>query len=307
MDKAEQEAWNARVEAIIAEGEDASDFPVVWRGRVGAHVAEVVYEQFDSSHANPREGDQLGTMVCWHPDYILGDEQIRNMDGRGAVETAHEHSGRFRSIGMLARYCRIALNAPVVIPLYLYDHSGISMSAGPGLVLGETPKGGYDEFGSPRGWDTTLVGVIYTTPERIRELCGEPREDGQTFYCPSDWNGTPEAWIEQQLKIEVELYDRYLRGEVYGYRVMAFETPEAAEEGDTDEAEDVDSCWGYLPEVEVSDAVGLRMRGKDELHYVKFEAVDAACRYDDDRVEAAKNEAAERERAEQHGIPTVQA
>jgi hypothetical protein len=239
-------------------------------------------------------------MVCWHPDYYLGDEQIRNMDGRGAVKDAHEHSGRFRSIGMLARYCRIALDAPVVIPLYLYDHSGISMSAGAGLVMGETPSGGYDEFGSPRGWDTTLVGVIYTTPERIRELCGEPRREGDRFYCPPDWKGTCEAWIESQLKIEVALYDSYLRGEVYGYRVLLMDEPEDPDDDpDLDDAEHVDSCWGYLPDV--------TERGDRELHYIQFEAVDAALRYEDDRIEAEKNEAVEAERAANMDIATVSA
>ena len=164
--------------------------------------------------------------------------------------------------------------------------------------MGETPSGGYDEFGSPRGWDTTLVGVIYTTPERIAELCGGPRKDGHAFYCPDDWTGTPEAWIADQLKTEVALYDAYLRGEVYGWRVLLPDPPEDEEdELDLRDAEHVDSCWGYLPDVGA--------RHDESLHYIQFEAVDAALTAEDNRIEAEKNEAVERERAANMDIATV--
>jgi len=103
-------------EAPLADG-DVDDYPVVWRQDAEGLRAEVCYEQHAGEIGNPREGDQLGTMVCWHPDYVLGDEQITTVDGRGAVKNAHAHANRFRSIGMLARWARIAEQAPVVIPL----------------------------------------------------------------------------------------------------------------------------------------------------------------------------------------------
>jgi hypothetical protein len=245
-------------ETPLADG-DTDDFPVVWRQDAEGLRAEIRQEQDGCEFANPRDMDQLGTMVCWHPDYVLGDEQITNGDGgRGAVTNAHAHAGRFRSIGMLARWAQIAEQAPVVIPLYLYDHSGISMTAGHNAVgMGDTASGGTDEFGQARGWDTTCVGIIYTTPARILELCGGPRpeqiERGERFYCPDDWTGTPESWLEEQLENEVKSYDAYLRGDVFYWCVEDIETEDI-----------IESCAGYLPDVSADYS--------HQLDYVKEEA-----------------------------------
>lgn len=210
-------------------------------------TVELHYDEM-SEHANPREGDQLGTMVCWHPGYTLGDFQLRGGDGRGSVDAIFEtEKGRsdFSSIGTLARYCRTALGAVAVLPLYLLDHSGLSMSAGGNYVgRGDTACGGRDEFGNARGWDTTLVGVIFTTPERVAELCGS------ADYAPADWAGTPAEWVTKQLEQEVDLYSAWLGGEVYGYTI---------EDADGDEA---GSCWGFLPDVSA----------RDGLEYVREEA-----------------------------------
>jgi hypothetical protein len=46
------------------------------------------------------------------------------------------------------------------------------------------------------------------------------------------------------MKGEIETYDNYLRGEVYGYRVFEQEVCSA---GHTHENE-LDSCWGYYSE-----------------------------------------------------------
>ena len=226
----------------------------------------------DSSLFNPRsDGDcHLGTMVCWHPDYMLGDFQLRNPDGRGAVDNVFETArGRtsFSSLEQVERYLRLALGAVCVVPLYLFDHSGISMSAGSNYVgMGDTASGGRDAWGNARGWDTTMVGFIYTTAERIRELCGEPQVATDPFYAPRLWpaDGTGSGenwpagrsaveWIESQLRAEVKVYDSYLRGEVYYWVV------------ETADGDVLESCGGYFP-----DGSG------DGLEYVRQEARETA-------------------------------
>lgn len=263
---------------------DCYEWPVVWKQELEGLRAELRYEEYNAEFADPRDADNLGIMVCWHPDYILGDEQIKNYDGRGAVKNQHDHSGRFRSIGALARWARTMEQAPVVLPLYLLDHSGISISAGSNAVgRGDTASGGRDEFGNARGWDTTLCGVIYTTPARILELCGEPQIETDRFYCPRTWpedgrsgpnwpaDRTAEQWLAKQLADEVQLYDRYLQGEVFYYCVEEIET------GDI-----LDSCGGYLPDVgEPHDK---------ELDYPKSEARDMLASH----VEERRKERAER-------------
>lgn len=282
---------NGERDATLSDG-DTGEYPVVWRETRDGITAEVVAEQYVDENFDPRGADNLGIMVCWHPDYYLGDEQIRDGDGRGAVKTEHKHSSRIRSMGTLARWATLIERAPCVLPLYLYDHSGISMSAGSGLIVGETPSGGYDEFGSPRGWDTTLCGIIYTTPERIAELCGDPR------YKPDGFDGTHEEWIATQLRQDVAIYDRYLRGEVYYWRVAEY----AIEDGEPDYEEEVETfegCGGYLPNVSAPFAA--------ELDYVKQEARESRDATIEARKTANETERVERERAARMDVATVQA
>jgi hypothetical protein len=51
---------------------------------------------------------------------------------------------------------------------------------------------------------------------------------------------------EVLLKGEVETYDQYLTGDVYGYRVFKVETCSQGHEHE----EELDSCWGYYGEEE---------------------------------------------------------
>lgn len=259
---------------------DTNDFPVVWREEMEGLTAEIRADR-DTNGANPRDYDNLGEMLCWHPDYYLGDKQFKDGDGRGATRTPYEHSD-FGSIGDLAAKL-VAEGAVCVLPLYLFDHSGISISAGGNYVgRGDTASGGHDDFGNARGWDTTLCGVIYTTRERVKELCGE--EKGEALYCPPDWQGTPADWVASQLKNEVELYDRYLKGEVYYYIVK------------DGEGEDLDSCYGYLPDVSVPYA--------EELDYLRGEAHDALVAAVEEQREKAARERDEAARAANMDVAT---
>jgi len=186
--------------------------------------AEIHYDEWGSEGANPRGYDNLGTMVCWHPDYILGDFQIKDGGGYGAVEAIYETDrGRsdFKSMRHLYRYVRLLAAGGVVLPLYLYDHSGISMRAGSPSPF-DNPTIRRDHHGHGLGWDTSMVGYIYTTEDRIRELCG----DGAEYREP--------AWIANALEEEVEEYDLYLTGQVYYWLVRD-------PDGDV-----VESCGGYL-------------------------------------------------------------
>lgn len=224
-----------------------------------AGLTVVIGMEEDAEFADPRDNDNISTMVCWHPDYALGDEQLTTEEGRGAVKRDHHGSastlfqterGRtdFRDMRVVERYLRFARGAVAILPLYLLDHSGISMSAGSNTVgRGDTACGGSDAWGNPRGWDTTMVGFVYTTAERIEELCGGPRE-GDEFYCPSDWKGTPREWIVEQLRNDVREYDAWLRGSVYWYDVK-----------DAD-GKTVESCGGYI------------VASEEDMKYLRSEA-----------------------------------
>lgn len=99
----------------------------------------------DEDPMNPRvENDNLGTMVCFHPNYVLGDpSKGRNAHGF-TKESLLEHIQR---------------DDVVKLPLYLYDHSGLAMSTG--------------RFaGDAAGWDTSLVGFIFLSLEKARKELG---------------------------------------------------------------------------------------------------------------------------------------
>lgn len=142
----------------------------------------------DDCSLNPRvDYDNLGTMYCFHRRYDLGDKHDLSQE---EVQTM-VNSGDY-----------------IALPLYLYDHSGITMNT--------------TGFSCP--WDSGCVGVIMVEKKKIREEYGWKRITKER-----------QAQIEKYLKGEVETYDNYLTGNVYGYRVK--------KEGEEIET---DSCWGFF-------------------------------------------------------------
>lgn len=126
---------------------------------------------------SPREDDNLGTMVCWHRDYDLGDK--------------HE----FATPADFEEWLKD--NPSVVLPLYLYDHGGLRIKVG--SFQGLLPQG-HAEF------DTMQVGYIYCTHDRICEEHG-------IGEVSEEWAEKFRGYLEG----EVKEYDQYLSGDVYGF------------------------------------------------------------------------------------------
>jgi len=143
---------------------------------------------------NPRgEFDHVGVMVCWHRRYDLGD--------------AHT----FTDADEFAAYLQEEGRGAVVLPLYLYDHSGISISTR--SFVGRAHQA---------AWDSGQVGWIFCTRERAIQEWGKTRMTARVRRL-----------AEACLRAEVEEYDQYIRGEVCGYRLI---DPDGG---------DIDSCWGF--------------------------------------------------------------
>lgn len=128
---------------------------------------------------SPRWGAEMGTMVCAHPNYTLGDE------GTPLVE---ETKARLKNDGLRDTLVWLAdeHGVKIVLPLYLYDHGGITMRPGTNLMANEPLE--------RTDWDTSLVGIIFAAGDAV-----------------TDWLGDVETW----LAAEVSEYARYLEGEVY--------------------------------------------------------------------------------------------
>ena len=71
----------------------------------------------DEKPMDPRNWEQLGIMVCFHEKYNLGNDH--NID-----------SSNFNSWEDIKLYLRKRERVIEILPLYLYDHSGITISTG---------------------------------------------------------------------------------------------------------------------------------------------------------------------------------
>ena len=174
----------------------------------GEYTIEVSHDDMAES---PREWDNLGTMICWHSRYNLGD--YRENDYRDPDHFFHAISGLYEDEysdyldDEQIQKCReAAYHKNIILPLFLYDHSGITMST--------------SGFSCP--WDSGQVGYIYISLERVRKEYGWKRITKKR-----------REQIEKYLTGEVETYDHYLTGSVYGYNIER-------------DGEHVDSCWGYF-------------------------------------------------------------
>jgi hypothetical protein len=143
----------------------------------------------DSYPEDPRTMcDYQGTMYCEHKRYSLGDKGAQAPD----------------------------LEECIWLPLYLYDHSGITMRAAP--------------FSCP--WDSGMVGYIYVTKSSIRKE-----------YMRKRISPKLREMVIEHLLAEVEEYDHYLTGEVYGFRILDCRGYE------------VESCYGFYGR-EVAESAG---------------------------------------------------
>lgn len=197
-------------------------------------IGDLIVQVFaDTNPMSPREGDMLATLFCWHPRYELGDEQF----------SGPEDVGGSRSMAEIAEWLKRERNAINLIPLFLYDHSGITMSCGE-TIPDEKPatdeqttveRGSFGERGLNGGytWDTSMVGFAFTTRKQI-ELLGAPADD-----------------IDHQIRAEVEEYDDFLTGNVWAYRIVkpcdhADEHANDEQIADCPHSEVIDSCYNFI-------------------------------------------------------------
>jgi hypothetical protein len=147
----------------------------------------------DSSPESPRSWDNLGTMICFHNRYDLGDNHNYNSD---------DYSGW----GEMKQAIIKEENPAVILPLYMYDHSGISISTSPFSCR----------------WDSGQIGFILVSKKKALEEFG-----GKIVTAKL------KERLEKILEGEVETYTQYVEGEVYGFQIV-------------DEDDDIiDSCYGF--------------------------------------------------------------
>lgn len=189
---------------------------------------KIAGEEYIESRMNPRDDNDgiLGAMltatrnydlgggqddesVNYAPDFTVGcercegsgyvaagpDDDARDIDSDGEVPCpACDCEGQVEVDPVT--WAKTVHGARVVLPLYLYDHGGISICAG---TFGQSPGYPYD-----CQWDAGTVGIVFDT-EVTRKRCG----------C-EDWD---DERIEASIREEIKWYDLYLQNSVYYWSV----------------------------------------------------------------------------------------
>ena len=150
----------------------------------------------DAIGDSPREWDNLATLVCFHGRYELGDKD------HGYVQSDYESFDELETAIL-----RDNPNA-IVLPLSLYDHSGITIKVG--------------HFDCP--WDSGQVGFAFLSLKKARENYGWKRITAKR-----------REKLETYIRNEVKTYDDFLTGNVYGFNVT---------DANGDDIED-GSCYGF--------------------------------------------------------------
>lgn len=206
-----------------ASGKDTTVW--AWRLPDGSHhIADTrtvgkLIQDFEAE--SPRDWDNLGTMVCWHNRYNLGDEQPKESpyEYRLALASVYKPTLDEHVSDEQDQIIDTVLDEHyIILPLYLYEHSGITM----------------DTSGFSCPWDSGQVGFIYI------DIIDAKREMRWEKLSPQR-----RQQLIKQLMGEVEVYDQFITGDVWGFEVVR----EARSIEDDDrwvKIEELDSCWGFF-------------------------------------------------------------
>jgi len=219
-------------------------------------IADYKIEIFpDSQNESPREWDNLGTMICFHRNYNLGDKHKYSGISEAVADIIKDHCtqeekrsfilkkskdlagyiSRISQLRDLLKYQNNSDNDGLIdqiaswinltpndlpdsigwMPLYLYDHSGITMNTS----------------GFSCRWDSGQVGIIYCPLKKfISEGC-QIKDDETELQA-----------LERYLKGEVKTYDQFLTGDIYGFKIQKVKNCNCCGQ---DDSEEIDSCWGF--------------------------------------------------------------
>lgn len=204
----------------------------------------VLFVVTDDTPQNPRkEQDNLGTMICFHNRYSLGDEhsfhdpddflmdlleeklgdteetekKIEELTGGIDSTLYRNHYSSYRK-AVHDNIIQYLSSDFLIEPIYLYDHSGITINT--------------TGFSCP--WDSGLIGWIYVSNNDIEKEYGVVTSE------------TIEK-AKQTLISEVKEFDYYLTDQCYGFKLF-------------ENNEEIASCWGFIGEIrDVQNAIKEHM------------------------------------------------
>lgn len=153
-----------------------------------------IHQDIDAT--SPADWDNLGTLVAF--PRLSRNYSFAERESTGTEDDALDRGG-FR---LVKRYLSLTEGA-YALAFDFYEH-------GPQCSLSSTSDD-----------DNSVAGFILTTPDRIKQLCGEDEK-----YLEPEW-------VEKALNQELRVWRQYVEGDVYGYVI------------ETDAPILGDSCWGF--------------------------------------------------------------
>ena len=130
--------------------------------------------QFDESPESPRDWDNICVIHIGHNRYAFGD---KNYDNSESIEEAQNDALK---------------NGDICLPLYLYDHSGISISLSPYMCH----------------WDSGQCGFVQIPREVMLK----------EFHKKIFTKNLKEIGMKHAVT-EIDILNKYIMGQVFGYIV----------------------------------------------------------------------------------------
>lgn len=155
----------------------------------------------DEDPQNPREDNDgvIDHLICFHRRYSVGDKHdFKSSDYNGWDEMEAALIKEFDAVD--------------IVPVYMYDHSGITIQTSP--------------FSCP--WDSGMIGFCLISRKAVLD----------------NWSGKRMTKKLKKLAREciegsVKEFDQFLTGDIYGYQIRK-PVPEGEDEGDV-----IESCYGF--------------------------------------------------------------
>lgn len=203
-----------------------TDEPIMVRNKSTGLIGRLTMD-IDECAESPREWDNIATIISKGGDWDISDNGWR-MNAEEFAEFLHKKLDKkcpeikgLEDIDHIVN-CGSAKNYIVCKPVYMYDHSGQTISLYP--------------FGCP--WDSGCCGYVFVFKDKILKEFSDANDD--------NWRDK----AEEVIKSEIDIYDDYIQGNVYGY---CLEEGHAVEHKDlvtgaiwiSTEYEVVDSCCGF--------------------------------------------------------------
>ena len=157
------------------------------------YIINVEQDEYSDS---PREWSNVGIIAYKHSRYLLGEETINDpiewlIDKLNLSELSVQRIWtKYATEREVFNYLeKRFFREYAALPVYLYDHSGITIN-----TCG---------FSCP--WDSGKIGYIYATKESCKEIGVE---------------NFSKRKIKNILEQEIETFDQYITGDVYRYAIQ---------------------------------------------------------------------------------------